>query len=142
MFTKAHEAAKETRKAFETYRAAFSSALKGLYAAVKAAEKQAEKTTEQKLEDLGIEAWERDDMKRYYINEAMFEAVFGLEIDRYNSGNICSAYLNGEKISNSRAGKLIGGKKIYFDAKTQKWMQKYCMTTSELCDELRASVRV
>lgn len=138
IFVNAHEIAKENRNQFTSYRAAFSYALKSIYAGMKC-----EKTTEQKLEDLGIEAWEKGDMKRYYINVEHFAAVFGLEIYRYNSGNICGAHLNGEKISNNRAGKLIGAKKFYFDAVSQKWFERYCMNAPKpLCDELAAGVRV
>ena len=82
-----------------------------------------EPTTEQKLEALGIDAWERGGMKRYYVNADQMEAVFGLEIDRYNTGNIGSAKLNGEWISNARAGKLLA-RKIFFDAAGQTWKQQ------------------
>lgn len=45
---------------------------------------------------------------RHYIND-WAEQAFGLEIARYNTGNISSAALNGERISNTKAARL-GGK--------------------------------
>ena len=137
-FKAAHKVARETRANFETYRMAFSAALKGLYAMEKKAN---EKTTAEKLEDLGIEAWECGQMKRYYINDDKLEEVFGLSIGRYNTGNISSASLNGEGISNSEAYKLLG-QKIYFDAISGEWMQKTSMGVRALNDTLKASLRV
>ena len=137
LFTKAHKIARETRASFVTYRAAFSAALKGLYAMMK----DNEKTTAEKLEDLGIEAWERGEMKRYYINADKLEAVFGLSVGFYKSGNICGATLNGEEISNSKAAKLMG-QKIFFDAVSGEWMQKTSMGTGALNDTLKASLKV
>lgn len=140
LFKKAHEIARETKEIVGDYRIAFSCALKDLYKEIREAN---DETVEQKLESLGIEAWEKGDMKRYYINENNFESVFGLTIYRYNSGNICGAHLNGEKISNSHAGRLIGGKKFYFDAISKKWFERYGMNApKELCDELAACIRV
>jgi len=137
IFCKAHQIARETRAAYVTYRAAFSAALKGVYAMMK----DTEKTTAEKLEELGVEAWERGDMKRYYINDDVLEAVFGLRIDRYKTGNICSASLNGEGISNGKAYKLIG-RKIFFDAVKDEWMQTTEYGTRALNDTLRDSLRV
>lgn len=137
LFCKAHKIARETRNSFVTYRSAFSAALKGVYAMMK----ETEKTTAEKLEALGIEAWERGDMKRYYINDDALEAVFGLRIGRYNTGNISSASLNGEPISNSRAYKLMG-RKIFFDAVKGEWMQSTEYGTRALNDTLRESLRV
>lgn len=64
LFTKAHKIARETRASFVTYRAAFSAALKGLYAMMK----ENEKSTAEKLEEIGLTAWERGEMTRYYLN--------------------------------------------------------------------------
>lgn len=137
-FKAAHKVARETRANFETYRMAFSAALKGLYAIEKKAN---EKTTTEKLEDLGVEAWECGQMKRYYINADKLNVVFGLDVDFYKSGNICSASLNGEGISNSKACKLLG-QKIYFDAISGEWMQKTSAGVRALNDTLKASLRV
>lgn len=137
MFKKAHATAKQIRDCFECYRDAFAFALRELYAG-------AHQSTEEKLEAMGIEAWEKGDMKRYYVSEAQFEAVFGLAIDRYKSGNICGATLNGEPISNAQAAKLVNGKKIYFDAVSREWMQKGMadFRPSFLNETLKNSLRV
>lgn len=75
-----------------------------------------------KLISLGLKVWEKGDMERIYINDSHLESVFGLQLIRYNSGNIFRAYLNGKKISNCKAKKLTCGKKIYFDIKSNQFM--------------------
>lgn len=140
-FIEAHKTAKQTRDCFSSYRGAFAFALKESYAMERQEKTTAEKTTAEKLEALGISAWECGEMKRYYINDDQLEAVFGLSIDRYKSGNICSASLNGEGISNSKAYKLLG-RGIWYDATTDSWMQKTEFGTRVLNDTLMASLRV
>ena len=138
IFTAAHKIAKAIRKDCSDYRTAFSCALRAVYEGYT----MEEKTTVQKLEDLGIEAWERGSMKRYYINENNYEAVFGLKIWRYNSGNICGAELNGESLSNTKAGRLLRNK-FFFDAVDNTWKMSgtFC-GTCELCEELSKNIRI
>lgn len=136
IFRTAHQIARETKAIAGSYRIAFSCALRKVYA-----ELRHPKTTAEKLEALGISAWERGDMKRYYLDDEHLEAVFGLWIDRYKTGNICSASLNGEGISNAAAGRLIG-QKIYFDAVTEKWMQRRDSRAVELCETLASALRI
>lgn len=64
LFKAAHKAAHEYRAFFDSYRTAFSFALTEIYAMMK----NTEKTVAEKLEALGINAWERGEMKRYYFN--------------------------------------------------------------------------
>lgn len=79
------------------------------------------RTVEQKLLDLGCKVWEASNHKRIYINgDALLETVFGLKIERYKSGGLKSVELNGEKISNNKAFKLLN-EKFYFDCVNQKW---------------------
>lgn len=137
-FIEAHKTAKQIRGCFSTYRDAFAFALMEIYAMEKIHE---EKTTAEKLEDLGIAAWERDGMKRYYINDDQLESVFGLSIGRYNTGNISSASLNGEGISNSKAYKLIS-RGIWYDANSDSWMQKTEYGNRPLNDTLANSLRI
>lgn len=137
-FIEAHKTAKQIRSCFSAYRDAFAFALMEIYAMEKT---QKEQTIAEKLEALGIRAWERGEMKRYYINDDQLEAVFGLSIGRYNTGNISSASLNGEGLSNSKAYKLLG-RGIWYDAVTDSWMQKTEFGTRALNDTLMASLRV
>lgn len=59
------------------------------------------------LKDTSNNLWEKYNKKRLYLD---FAKIVNLEVDRYNTGNISSAYLEGEKISNSKAYKYIQGK--------------------------------
>lgn len=80
-------------------------------------------SVEEKLIGVGCYVWEKYGRKRIYINEDQLEKVFGLSISRYNSGWICSAFLNGEKISNSEARRLLAIKP-YYDCLSGKFVGK------------------
>jgi hypothetical protein len=69
--------------------------------------------------------WNQNGFNRIYFPISL--DMIGLEVERYNTGNICSAKLDGEKISNSKAGKMItqlNSGKVWFDIPTQKFMSK------------------
>lgn len=66
----------------------------------------------QTLINAGGKLWEKNGMSRIYFNASLI----GLDISRYKTGNISSATLNGDSISNSEAGR-IEMIKIWFDAK-------------------------
>lgn len=52
---------------------------------------------------------------RYYIDVEKASEFGGLYVSRYNTGNICSAYLNDVKISNSEACRiLLDVRKVYY----------------------------
>jgi len=62
----------------------------------------------------GFARWTKGDKDRLYFNIADNGT---LDIDRYKSGNIHHAYLDGEKISNSRANRILATR-AYLDLKT------------------------
>ncbi|OEY66787.1 hypothetical protein [Marinobacter sp. X15-166B] len=108
LFKNAHKVAKATVAIVGDYMIAFSLALKAAYSELK-------NNMQQKLESLGLSVWGADFGKaRIYVNIESLAAVFGLDIDFYGTGNISIAHLNGKKISNSAARRLIEDK-IYFD---------------------------
>ena len=59
------------------------------------------------LQDKSHNLWEKYNKRRLYLD---FAKIVNLEVDRYNTGNISSAFLEGEKISNSKAYKYLQGK--------------------------------
>ena len=70
--------------------------------------------TEEELEKLSMEAklllaggkyWEKKG-KRIYVSE-IIKNVFDMDIDYYNTGNICSIYINGEKWGNCRGKRFL-----------------------------------
>lgn len=72
------------------------------------------KNIEKSLTDIGCTTWEKYGRKRIYINsDDQIEKVFGLSVGRYNSGAISSAFLCGEKISNSQARRLLAIQPYY-----------------------------
>ena len=62
----------------------------------------------------GFSRWTKGDKDRLYFNIADNGA---LDIDRYKSGSISSAYLDGEKISHARANRILATR-AYLDLKT------------------------
>jgi hypothetical protein len=80
--------------------------------------------TQQSLVAIGGKLWERDDKRRVYFND--LAEFLGLEVNRYNTGNVSSATLNGDKISNSQATRMlwaISGK-LWWDAADEKFHWK------------------
>ena len=60
-----------------------------------------------KLETLGGKYWEKGERRRVYFDAPACAKLVGLDVSCYNTGNISSASLAGEPISNSAAGKMI-----------------------------------
>lgn len=59
-----------------------------------------------KIISMGGSRWTAGGNDRIYFNSAA-EKIIGLSVERYKTGNISSATLNGERISNSRASKIL-----------------------------------
>lgn len=60
------------------------------------------------VEDLiamGAKRWQKAGYDRLYLNNAGIKLA-GLEISRYNTGNISLAKLNGEKVSNTKGSRM------------------------------------
>lgn len=73
--------------------------------------------TAEQIIAIGGQRWTRGNVDRVYINESVWMRLIGLEISRYGSGNISSAALSGEEISNSHAKGLISAVgKVYWDS--------------------------
>jgi len=75
----------------------------------------------EKLEAKGFKRWTKGTMDRLYVNADKI----GLDVDYYKTGNVSSAWLNGEKISNSEARAIMGGK-YYVDVTTGEVNVKVC----------------
>lgn len=68
---------------------------------------------------IGGNRWTKAGKDRVYLND--WTRYLGLEVHRYNTGNISSAYLDGQQISNSEAGRLLSTVgKVFFDTATGK----------------------
>jgi len=72
-----------------------------------------------RLLQIGGRYWKSDDgsKERVYIDGKAFSEMIGLKTEQYNTGNISSATLKGEPISNSKANKILGyfGLNTYYD---------------------------
>lgn len=79
-------------------------------------------TTEQitVLESAGFKRWTKAGKDRLYANGKVAK-TFGLEVDYYNSGSIRYAELDGDKISNAEAGRILTSVDgAYIDVLTSK----------------------
>lgn len=68
--------------------------------------------------------WEKKGDRLYLTDDFMLTAI-GLKYECYKTGNICRATLNGEKVSNTKAGKIasfLRFAKIYVDLETGELM--------------------
>lgn len=75
---------------------------------------------ESDLIGVGGRLWERGSMRRVYFNDV--GRFIGLDVTRYSTGNIQSATLNGEHISNTKARKMLDSLgKVYFDLVKGEW---------------------
>jgi len=74
------------------------------------------------LVKIGGKEWQKNGKHRVYFND--LEGLAGLECSHYNTGNISSARLNGERISNSSArkiGQALCSAKIWYDVADQEF---------------------
>lgn len=72
--------------------------------------------TAEQIQAIGGSPWHKDDgTLRVYLND--WVQFIGLEVSRYKSGNISSATLNGQPISNGKAARLLAAK-VYWEGGT------------------------
>lgn len=79
-----------------------------------------QKLTQEQIERLinaGASRWTKYERDRLYIKRLV--DLIGLSYTKYNTGNISSAELNGETISNSECNRILAAlDKAYIDLKT------------------------
>lgn len=80
----------------------------------------------QKLIEIGGNEWIKDEYHRIYFNLDVMVEMIGLDLSFYKTGNIQSARLNGDSISNSHAKRLLSSidGKFWYDVKNDKWTCK------------------
>ena len=70
--------------------------------------------TKDQMIAIGGKEWKKSDgTVRIYLNNA--DELIGLSVERYKSGNICYAELNGKTISNSKASMIMSAKTYWED---------------------------
>lgn len=82
-----------------------------------------------KLLSMGANRWTKYGKDRIYFNTEDFIKNLGIERENYKSGSICWAELNGEKISNSKCGKILCSlNDVWFNVDTMKLESKVKLT--------------
>lgn len=78
------------------------------------------------LKSIGGNEWIKNNYHRVYFNQDQILETYGLSVSRYNTGNVSSASLNGESISNSQAKKIINRAygKLYYDVNDGQFHSK------------------
>ena len=73
--------------------------------------------TEQQIVRIGGNLWEKGGKRRVYLDRDLWAQLAGLETSHYRTGNISSATLHGERISNSYAREILGSvHKVFWDS--------------------------
>lgn len=130
LFKAAHALAKQAIQPGDHYGTTFGAALKSLMA------KPVD--LEGALTKLGGRLWEKGSMRRIYFND--LERWMGLTISRYNTGNISGARLNGERISNSQARRMLNAiDKLWFDLGDNQF--HFRATDSDLANDVVSAIR-
>jgi hypothetical protein len=95
---------------------------------------------------IGGSRWTKAGKDRVYLND--WTAFAGLEISRYNTGNISGASYRGEGISNSQAAKIIGSiDKVWFDTADGRlharfgWTESRVASRQDVLDSIASGVR-
>jgi len=82
--------------------------------------------TIKRLVEIGGSEWQKNGKHRVYFND--LTEFYGLKLEFYNSGNISSATLDGEHISNTSAktiySRLLAGS-VYYDVADGKYHGQY-----------------
>lgn len=79
-----------------------------------------------RLVEIGGNRWQKGSMDRVYFND--LARWYGLEVTLYNTGNVFRAWLDGERISNSRAREILNdlaGAKIWFDVNDGRFYGRF-----------------
>jgi len=63
--------------------------------------------TAEQIIAIGGREWNKGGKHRVYLNDDVWTRLIGLEIETYKSGNISSATLGGERISNAEARRYL-----------------------------------
>lgn len=84
--------------------------------------------TERHMQLIDANMWQKGEQTvRYYLND--WAEIVGLDISRYKSGNISGATLDGKRISNAEAARLLVG--------SRAWWQDGTLNTIGLADHRR-----
>lgn len=105
-------------------------------------------TTATKLIEAGGKLWEKNGMRRIYFDADLVFKNAGLHVSHYNTGNISNATINGEKISNSEAKRIIAAIsfcKLWYDITDGKFYYRgdpdgYKYLITDFFNTLRAAV--
>jgi hypothetical protein len=84
---------------------------------------QMTQTTVDALVSIGCREWSKNGMSRVYVPVTVSCAAIRLRVSYYDSGNVSSAMLNGEHVSNATARQMLADLDgMYYDAVADKFV--------------------
>jgi hypothetical protein len=137
------------KRAWEIYRTLTGDRIAKLSYAMKQAWAEAKTPSDEiisgwnitKLEEAGATRWTKYGKDRMYLSR-IGDALMGLELDFYKSGNICSAWLNNEKISNRESFRVSEAySRAYIDLASGKVYECVGRYADDFMDKLNVTFR-
>jgi hypothetical protein len=95
--------------------------------------------TPEALVAVGGSRWQKHGLDRIYFDD--LSRWYGVETERYKSGNIASARFRGERISNAEARRIIGrflDARLWWDVQSGRWEGRGLTDTDR--DEIVAAI--
>ena len=91
--------------------------------------------------DLGGKDWTSGNgrLHRIYLNSCVWAPLISLDVERYKTGNISSATLAGEDISNAEAGRILESKAYVQDDVLRVDTPAHWTTADEIADAILAA---
>ena len=96
------------------------------------------------INEYSLQYWDKKDMHRIYFPTKTLCDIYGLKCSTYSSGRVSSATLNGDKISNSRATKIIilfQFGKFYYDVDTKQFKSNFMAARKKIHNKLVKTIK-
>jgi len=98
------------------------------------------------LKNIGGKEWKKGDKRRVYFND--LEKYINLDVGFYKTGNVNCAYFDGERISNSKASKILwalNSASLWYDIESDKFVSKglqdRAMTEFEIRETIERAIK-
>lgn len=80
------------------------------------------------LISMGCKQWQKGNMNRIYLSEAVLHQLLKIKVSYYNTGNVSSIEQDGELLSNTQGNKVLNSLtycKFYYDVTSDSYGYKH-----------------